>query len=976
MSMPMLRFLYRKMWNTRWLTLSSLVGLIMAVAFTTSIPMYSDGSLKRVVSKSLEEKSGGLPAGSVLIRYQAAGSERAELDALKDADQYITNDIPKDIQFPYQAFVRSYSIRASQLAPEDPAKVDPSKKRQMTLLAQNALKDQVELKQGQWFSEQVQNGVVEAVILEEAMYRNDIHVGDVFNYPISGGLGIAPVKVKVVGTIVPKNDQDPYWFQGMEGVINSFFMSEVGFEEYILKNKKIPLNLANWYYAFDLKEIQTSQLSPLESKLERLDIILYQKLKNTRVDLSFIPILQEFKTQSLQLQILLFTLAAPMIAMVFYYIVMNSRQSLERQRSVIAVLRSRGGSTKQIIGIYLLEGLLLGLAAMIVGPVLGWFMAKSIGSSSGFLAFVDRKAVPVGVSREALLYGAAAVLIALLASVIPAIVYARASIVSYKQKLARSDRAPFWQKWFLDVLLIGLVGYGYYLFDQRQVLSVQTGLTTDQLQVHPLLFFVPALSIIALGLFFLRIFPWLLRLWNWLGKRFLPVPVYLTLTQLSRSAQSYYPLMLLLILTLGLGVYNSSAARTIDLNSTDRILYNYGTDVVIQAAWDGVSDEMPQDQSNGQNNGNNGSGSAGGNQGNGNNGNGGGNPSPGGGSGGGNGMEEPPPKLRFVEPPFIIFQQLEGVEHAARVLRTKGNVVMSGKTLGQGMVMGIDNVDFSKVFWYRKDLFKVHPNAYLNLLGTYEQAVIIPTSFAEKHHIKEGDIISISIQQQQVEFVVVATVPYWPSQYPDQMPFFIANLDYIYDQAPVTPYEVWLKMKDGAKVAPIMEELAKKQIQIASVKDVRNELITQKKHPARGGVFGILSLGFLVSVFISLIGYILYWFFNLSSRVVQFGVLRAMGLSRRQLTGMLLLEQGFTAGLSIALGIGIGKLTSYLFLPFLQTAENVKMQVPPFQVVFNARDTDQLYVVVAFMMLTGAGLLFLHIRRLRVHQAVKLGEEK
>jgi putative ABC transport system permease protein len=185
-----------------------------------------------------------------------------------------------------------------------------------------------------------------------------------------------------------------------------------------------------------------------------------------------------------------------------------------------------------------------------------------------------------------------------------------------------------------------------------------------------------------------------------------------------------------------------------------------------------------------------------------------------------------------------------------------------------------------------------------------------------------------------------------------------------------------MKMKEGAKAAPLIEALNAKQIQIASLKDVRNELITQNKHPARGGVFGILSLGFLVSVLVSLVGYILYWFFNLSSRVVQFGVLRAMGLSRRQLTGMLLLEQGFTAGLSIALGIGIGKLTSYLFLPFLQTAENVKTQVPPFRVVFNARDTDQLYIVVAFMMLTGAGLLFLHIRRLRVHQAVKLGEEK
>jgi putative ABC transport system permease protein len=973
------------MWNTRWLTLSSLLGLIMAVAFTTSIPMYADGSLKRVVSKSLQEKNSGLPAGSVLIRYQAAGSDKADLDSLNEVDQYIQNELPKEMAFPYQAYVKSYSIRAAQLTPDDPQKVDPSKKRQMTLMSQNNLKERVELTQGQWHADQVTGGMVEAVILEEAMYRNDIHVGDVFTYPISGGLGIAPLKIKVAGTVKVKDENDPYWFQGMEGIINTFFMSEAGFQDYILKQKKIPLNLGNWYYAFDLRNIQTSQLSPLENKLERLDVTLYQKLKDTKVDLSFIPILQEFKTQSLQLQILLFTLAAPMIAMVFYYIVMNARQSLDRQRSVIAVLRSRGGSTRQIIGIYVLEGLLLGITALIIGPMLGWFMAKSIGSSSGFLTFVDRQSVPVGVSAEALIYGGAAVLIALLASVIPAIVFARASIVSYKQKLARSDRSPFWQKWYLDVLLIGVVGYGYYLFDQRQVLSAQTGLTTDQLQVHPLLFFVPALSIIALGLFFLRVFPWLLRSWNWLGKRFLPVPVYLTLTQLSRSAQSYYPLMLLLILTLGLGVYNSSAARTIDLNSTDRILYSYGTDVVLQSVWEGVSDELPQDQSGGQTgsgSGSGGTGGTGGTQG----GSGGtgsgtggqqGGASGGGAPGGpGGGMEEPPPKLRYIEPPFTLYRELEGVQHAARVLRTKGNVVISGKSFGQGMLMGIDNVDFAKVAWFRQDLFKAHPYQYLNLLGTYEQAVIVPTSFAEKNHIKAGDIISISIQQQLVEFVVVATVPYWPSQYPDQMPFFIANLEYIYDQAPITPYEVWLKMKDGAKVAPLVEALNAKQIQLASIKDVRNELITQKKHPARGGVFGILSLGFLVSVLVSLVGYILYWFFNLSSRVVQFGVLRAMGLSRKQLTGMLLLEQGFTAGLSIALGVGIGKLTSYLFLPFLQTAENVKTQVPPFRVVFHARDTDQLYIVVAFMMCTGAALLFLHIRRLRVHQAVKLGEEK
>ncbi|KRE52316.1 ABC transporter permease [Paenibacillus sp. Soil724D2] len=973
--MPMLRFLFRKMWNTRWLTLSTLLGLVMAVAFTTSIPMYADGSLKRVVAKSLEEKSEGLPAGSLLMRYQAVGTERAGLTELNDVNVYIQDEIPKDVGFPLQTYARSYTIKGAQLTPADGTKADPSKRRQMTLTTLSGLTDQVEWSIGQMASGQVQNGILEAVVLEEALFRNDLHVGDIFSYSVSGAGGSQLLKVKIVGSFKPKSETSAYWFQGLEGLVNALIIHDDVFMKTLLTEKKIPLQLANWYYAFDLRNIQTSQLSPLENRLERLDIDLFQKLKNTKVDVSFKPILTEFKAQSLQMQILLFTLAAPMIAMVFYYIVMNARQSLDRQRGVIAILRSRGGSTKQIVGIYFLEGLLLGAIALLIGPFMGWFMAKSIGSSSGFLTFVDRKSIPVSFTNEAMLYGGLAVLIAILASVIPAVLFARSSIVNYKQQLARSDRSPLWQRWFIDIVLLGLVGYGFYLFDQRQVLSVQTGLTTDQLQVHPLLFFVPALSIFALGLFFLRIFPWLLRLFGWLGRKFLPVPLYLTLVQLSRSAKSYYPLMLLLILTLGLGVYNSSAARTIDLNSTERIMYQYGTDVVLQTVWEGFSDELPKDPNAGK--------SGGGAQGGGTSGAGGNNGGSGGsGAGGGQGQggpkpgEEAPSKIRYVEPPFQMFRDLEGVQAAARVLQMKGNVVVSGKSTGQGMIMGIDNADFAKVAWFRPDLFPAHPNQYLNLLGSYEQAVIIPSNYASKYALKAGDLLSITIGQQPVEFVIVGILPYWPSQYPDQAPFFIANLDYIYDQAPTTPYEVWLKMKPDAKVAPIVATLQAKGIELASVKDVRNELIVQKKLPARGGVFGILSLGFLVSVIVSLIGYMLYWFFNLSSRVVQFGVLRAMGLSRKQLTGMLLLEQGFTAGLSIALGIGIGKLTSYFFLPFLQTSQNVKTQVPPFRVVFDSKDTYQLYFVVAFMMITGALLLFLHIRRLRVHQAVKLGEEK
>ncbi|AWB45337.1 ABC transporter permease [Paenibacillus sp. CAA11] len=965
MGMPLLRFLFRKMWNTRWMTLSTLLGLVVAVSFTVSIPMYSDGALKRVVAKSLEERSTGMPAGSLLMNYQTPGGSKTDGAGLAAVDEYIRTDVPKEIGFPHSIYVNTRSIRSTDVSPEDPTKVDASRSRTMMISTMSGLKDHIELTNGRMYGDKSNDGVIEALMLEEGMYQNDLHVGDILEYPVYSGLDIT-LRVKIVGSFKASNEADAYWYQGFDGMVNNFYVSEKVLNDELVKEKSIPLNVSQWYYVFDLRNIQTSQITPLSGTLERLDIELYQKLKDTKVDISFGDLLKEFRKQSLQLQTMLFTLAAPMIAMVFYFIVMNARQALEKQRSDIAVLRSRGASTRQIIMIYLLESFVLGIVSMVLGPMLGWFMAKGIGAADGFLAFVDRKSIPVGFNVDALALGGGAVLIAILSTLLPAISYARSSIVSAKRKQARTDRKPGWQRWFIDIVLLGIAGYGFYLFNERQMLTFQTGMTTDELQVQPFLFFVPAIAIFAAGLFFLRIFPWILRLIGWIGKRWLPVPYYLSLTQLSRSASSYYPLMILLVLTLGLGVYNASAARTIDLNSTERTLYKYGTDVKLQTVWIGTPDMSSAAKPNGGNQ----NGGSGGSQGAG----GGGAGTPGGGSQGG--QQPKPTKMVYTEPPFEVFRKLDGVEHAARVLQTKGNIIISGKSAGQGMIMGIDNVDFSKVAWFRNDLFPVHPFKYLNLLGMNEAAALVPSNLAEKYKLKPGDTFNVSLQDQMVEFAVYGIIPYWPTQYPDEQPFVIANLDYIYDQAPIVPYEVWLKMKPGAKVAPLMKAVADQGIELSSVQDVRSELAVQSKLPTRGGVFGILSLGFLLSVVISLIGYVLYWFFNLSGRVVQFGILRAMGLSRRQLTFMLLAEQVLTAGLSILLGIGIGKLVGKLYLPFLQTADNVTTQVPPFRIIFDSQDTMQLYIVVGVMLLMGAGLMFWQIRRLRVHQAVKMGEER
>lgn len=979
MGVPFFRFIFRKMWNTRWLTLSTLLGLIVAVAFATSIPMYADGALKRVIAQQLKVDSESKPAGSLLMRYQGVPANGNNIEGLLEVENYIRNDVPNVIGFPFDSFVQQYSVRSANVTPVFPDKVDASRTRSLNLQSMTSLKDKTELVQGQWFSDKISDkGVIPVVMIEEGMYRNDVHVGDLYYYKVDNRTRLV---VEVVGIVTPNDLTDSYWAQGVESYFGTLFVDETLMKEELLKKQNIFLQSASWYYNFNLSEIKSSQINELSNTLSRLDIELYQRLKDTKVEQSFAETLKQFRQQSNELQTMLFTLAVPMLAMVFYFITMNARQALDKQRSDIAVLRSRGAGTRQIVWMYIVESIMLGAVALVVGPMIGWFMSKSIGSADGFLSFVNRKSIAIGFSTETIIAGVVAVVIAMLATIFPAISYARASIVSYKQDLARSDRKPFWQKWYLDILLVLLAGYGWYLFNERQLLSMNTGVSSDQMQVQPFLFFVPAIAIFAVGLVCLRVFPWILALFKWLGKKYLPVSLYLTLTQLSRSSKGYYPLMTLLILTIGLGVYNASAARTIDLNSTERIEYRNGADVVIQTMWDGVpirTTPTNPDGGNGGNGGNGGSGGNGGNGGNGGGGNGGGGNGGGGpGGGGGNGGNNPPEKILYTEPPFEVFKESPGVLAATRVLQTQTNIVASGKTIGKGTVMGIDNKDFYDVAWFGEDLYPVDPAYYLSFLGKYaEHAALIPQNVADKYQLKLGDTISANFTEGNLEFTIVGILPFWPNLYPDSQPFIVANLDYIYDQLPLIPYEVWLKMEPDALVAPVIETLTKANLEVVSIKDARNDLIVQSKLPTRGGVFGILSLGFLVTVAITLAGYLLYWFFNLSGRVVQFGVLRAMGLSKGQLTTMLLIEQVLTAGLAIGLGFGIGKLVSYIFLPFLQSTDNAAEMVPPFRVIFQSSDTNQLMIVVFVMMTIGAAFLLLHIKKLKVHQAVKMGEER
>ena len=78
---------------------------------------------------------------------------------------------------------------------------------------------------------------------------------------------------------------------------------------------------------------------------------------------------------------------------------------------------------------------------------------------------------------------------------------------------------------------------------------------------------------------------------------------------------------------------------------------------------------------------------------------------------------------------------------------------------------------------------------------------------------------------------------------------------------------------------------------------------------------------------------------------------------------------------SILAGIGIGKLTSYMFVPMLQASYATSEQVLPMKLITRASDLYRLYGIVACVMLVCVALLIILLFRMNVTKALKLGEE-
>ncbi|MEO8245548.1 MAG: ABC transporter permease [Chloroflexota bacterium] len=145
--------------------------------------------------------------------------------------------------------------------------------------------------------------------------------------------------------------------------------------------------------------------------------------------------------------------------------------------------------------------------------------------------------------------------------------------------------------------------------------------------------------------------------------------------------------------------------------------------------------------------------------------------------------------------------------------------------------------------------------------------------------------------------------------------------------------------------------------------------------PVALGILGALLLGVVAAAAFAAIGFAVSTSVAARERMTEFAVLRALGLSPRQLAGWLSLENAILVVVSLLIGTGLGLLISWVVLPFVTLTQAGTRPVPDLQISIPWGQIALLEAVALVSLTVTVGVLAFVLRRVGLGSALRIGED-
>jgi len=577
-----------------WRLLSSIVvGVLVAVTLVSSTPFYSNALNDLGLRHALHQKPIELVDVQVYAPNYSINSENyAEMRGF--IDQQASRNI-KPFSRQEERWIKSQTFYVGWA--DEPIPTGPNRPTGHFHVFTN-LEKHITLVEGR-YPDPVPAGLlpeelsspgleIEAMIGSETAKIFNVGIGDRLVFLYGYGEHQEQATIRLTGIIEPADPEEEYWFFNNEiftvasdqGMVAPLFITEQSLFEGI--GRIFPFSKAtyNWFYYVDLTRINSQNAETIKNSIHRMERQTLAELPRSSVLTQIDGVISSYQQKLLFTQIPLFLIVFQIVGIILYYLVTVANMVIERQSAEIALLRSRGASTGQLFGIFLTEGLIISAFGGALGPFLGAFIFSLLGKTAPFSPLTGGGFLPIRFSAPVFMLAAGGAFLCLLALLVPAIQAARRGVVHQRQHTARPPRAPFWQRFYLDLVLLAFGAALYWELKQRGsllTLDIFGGLNMD-----PLLLITPMLVIIAAAILFLRLFPLIINLAARLARYVTNASIVLSLRYMARNPIHYGRLILLLMMAASVGMFSASFLGTLERSYDERAMYSVGSDVRLQ----------------------------------------------------------------------------------------------------------------------------------------------------------------------------------------------------------------------------------------------------------------------------------------------------------------------------------------------------------------------------------------------------------
>ncbi len=892
-----------------------LIGLAVAASLVSGLTLYVDAVYTHLLDSRLAE-----PPYAWRTRYLGAWNgaisrsdvERGTAAALDAFSNTIGLPVERQAQF----------VRAGAGA----ARSGQWSIGNLSLGLLSGTQDQMTITAGQWPASPTADGTLPVLASASLMERAGLQVGDTLVITRSG----SPLTVVIAALWTPTDPNAADWLFPPKFFDDVLLFAENDFWQTVAVGEK-PVDEADWYIVFDGAEVRASDIGVLLTRAADAWRMLEAALPGVREDVSPRAALTAFNAEANQLQQQLALIILPIGGLSLYFLALVAGLWVERQAPEDVKLRSRGASRRWVAGIHALMWGGLAVLAALIGALAAPPLVQIVARTTSFLRFDSPASVQeVGINLNSALAGALTCGLAALGGLAMAWRSNAQDVNSYRQNSARAPRA-WWQRTNIDLIVAGLAGYLLWNLASQGGIKAQA----DAPFADPVTFAGPTLLSFGLVLLFLRVLPALLNIAAQLITLTRDVPILMALRELTRGAGRYRGALLMTAFTLALTGFTASMASTLDRSLSDTVDYRIGADLVVQPATDAVTEDGGTSDSG----------------------------------------QAQATVTGYNVPPAGDLADIDRVEAVSRVGKYVGRLSVGSQRV-EGVVLGVDRAVLGQIARFRDDYASDSLGALMNALAVERTGIVLNRTAAQNMNVQVGQEVGFELsalgQWFSLRVPVVGIVDYFPTLDPKAQAFFaIANIDPLFELAGTPlPHDFWLSLTDSADPTAVRTAIFASGFPALRIQNPVEALETARAEPARRGVLGFLSVGFVAAVTLTLIATLIQMTASFRAQSAQLGALRAMGLGAAAVGAYVVLLQGMLAVSGVAAGTSIGLATSLAYLPLLDFSGGL----PPYLVRIGWSEIVQVYVLFAGVLVLITAITTVMIARARLTTILRLGE--